>query len=58
MKAKIPPTSPKYKVKELEKLYAKENLKQIEKPKKRLRGELLLVIVISVIFVFQIIIIK
>ncbi|MFA5070022.1 MAG: S1C family serine protease [Patescibacteria group bacterium] len=51
MKAKIPPTSPKYKIQELENLYAQDNLKKIEKPPKRLFG-LFSTLILAVVFGF------
>lgn len=52
MKAKISPTSPKYKVEELNRLYQRDDLKKIDRPIKRVRGDLILVIVIAIIFGF------
>jgi len=49
MKAKTPPTSPKYKVKELEKLYKKKSPHQIEQPNRRSRKEFFLIIITAVI---------
>lgn len=50
MKAKTSPTSPKYKVECLEKLYQPENLKKIEKPPKKQRG--FIILVLALIFGF------
>jgi len=49
MKAKIPPTSPKYKVKELEKLYQKDSLSRINQPDRKLRKELIYTILVTLI---------
>ncbi|MDZ7798482.1 MAG: S1C family serine protease [Patescibacteria group bacterium] len=49
MKAKTPPTSPKYKVKELEKLYKKNSPHKIDQPDPQRRKEFFITIIISVI---------